>query len=118
MNKLFLGVAALCLAACAGRPTEGVQQQHKTRADEFICENGETVKVKILNTEQVLLEIQGRFATMKLAESASGSRYLADSGLYGKGGEWHLGKRGEAYLTYTDAVGKAVETVCQLEPQP
>ncbi|MDO4696390.1 MAG: MliC family protein [Neisseria sp.] len=118
MNKLFLGVAALCLAACAGRLSEGVQQQYKTRADEFICENGETVKIKVLNTEQVLLEMKGRFATMKLAESASGSLYQADSGLYGKGGEWHLGKRGEAYFAYTDAAGRESGTACRLKIRP
>lgn len=118
MNKLLLSGAAALLAACAYNPTDGVQQQYKTRADEFVCENGQTVKIKALNTEQILLETQGRFATMKLDESASGSRYLADSGLYGKGGEWHLGKRGEAYFAYSDAAGQEVETDCRLQPKP
>lgn len=56
----------------------------------FDCQNGLQVAVKYLNDEQIALSSDNVSAIFKLAPSASGDRYVGNTGLWGnRGGEWH-----------------------------
>lgn len=56
----------------------------------FDCQNGLQVAVKYLNDEQIALSSGNVSAVLKLAPSASGDRYVGNTGLWGnRGGEWH-----------------------------
>lgn len=51
-------------------------------------------------------------ALLKRAVSASGERFTATEGLFGRGGEWHQ-KGGEAYFAFVAQEGGAQETLCK-----
>lgn len=56
----------------------------------FDCQNGLQVAVRYLNDEQIALSSGNVSAVLKLAPSASGDRYVGNTGLWGnRGGEWH-----------------------------
>lgn len=56
----------------------------------FDCQNGLQVAVQYLNDEQIALSSGNVSAVLRLAPSASGDRYVGNTGLWGnRGGEWH-----------------------------
>lgn len=76
----------------------------------FKCSNGLTVGVEYPNVNNVILNIEGKPHTLAHAVSASGARYVSQSGL-----EWHSKGDKEAVLSYKGADGKAAEASCQAQ---
>ena len=81
------------------------------RVQSFSCENGLSVQVRNLSTNQVELRLDDKVATLSSAVAGSGERYVANQGLFGKGAEWHQ-KGSEAFFGFTDPYGNKVETSC------
>lgn len=130
VKALLAIAAAMSLAACAapeahqhdhghrhehnhdhGRAHEHDHQHHDTRVQSFSCENGLSVQIRNLSTDQVELRLDDKVATLSSAVAGSGERYVANQGLFGKGAEWHQ-KGSEAFFGFTDPYGNKVETSC------
>lgn len=129
--KALLAIAtAMSLAACAApeahRHDHGQHHEHNhahehghqhhdmhnhDRVQSFSCENGLSVQVRNLSTNQVELRLDDKVATLSSAVAGSGERYVANQGLFGKGAEWHQ-KDSEAFFGFTDPYGNKVETSC------
>ena len=116
--KALLAIAtAMSLAACAA--PEAHRHDHGQHHDmhnhdhvqSFSCENGLSVQVRNLSTNQVELRLDDKVATLSSAVAGSGERYVANQGLFGKGAEWHQ-KGSEAFFGFTDPYGNKVETSC------
>lgn len=125
VKALLAIAAAMSLAACAApeayRHDHGQRHEHNhdhgrahdhdTRVQSFSCENGLSVQVRNLSTDQVELRLDDKVATLSSAVAGSGERYVANQGLFGKGAEWHQ-KGSEAFFGFTDPYGNKVETSC------
>lgn len=121
VKALLAIAAAMSLAACAApeahRHDHGQRHEHnhdmssRGRVQSFSCENGLSVQVRNLSTNQVELRLDDKVATLSSAVAGSGERYLANQGLFGKGAEWHQ-KGSEAFFGFTDPYGNKVETSC------
>lgn len=117
VKALLAIAAAMSLAACAA--PEAHRHDHGQRHDmhnhgrvqSFSCENGLSVQVRNLSTNQVELRLDDKVATLSSAVAGSGERYVANQGLFGKGAEWHQ-KGSEAFFGFTDPYGNKVETSC------
>ena len=126
VKALLAIVASLSLAACAV-PDEAPrhhghshghnhdhghahQQQGGINAS-FNCENGLAVHVRSLSTDSIELRLDDKHAVLKSAVAGSGERYTSNTGLFGKGAEWHQ-KGSEAFFAFTDPYGNKVETSC------
>ena len=126
VKALLAIVASLSLAACAV-PDEAPrhhghshghnhdhghahQQQGGINAS-FNCENGLAVHVRSLSTDSIELNLDDKQAVLKSAVAGSGERYTSNTGLFGKGAEWHQ-KGSEAFFAFTDPYGNKVETSC------
>ena len=57
------------------------------------------------------LRLDDKHAVLKSAVAGSGERYTSNTGLFGKGAEWHQ-KGSEAFFAFTDPYGNKVETSC------
>ena len=122
VKALLAIAAAMSLAACAapeahrhdhgqrhehnhdhGHAHEHGQQHNDGRVQSFSCENGLSVQVRNLSTDQVELRLDDKVATLSSAVAGSGERYVANQGLFGKGAEWHqkAAKHSSASLTHT-----------------
>ena len=77
----------------------------------FNCENGLSVHVRSLSTDSIELNLDDKQAVLKSAVAGSGERYTSNTGLFGKGAEWHQ-KGSEAFFAFTDPYGNKVETSC------
>lgn len=117
MKALFAtSIVALALVGCAGNPitpqkptpqkpqTNTHAHQHTNKVQTFVCDNGATPTIRVLNHDQI------EFTTplgdsvptvMTIMPAASGSLYVSKTGIYGKGGEWHQ-KGDMAVFTYHD----------------
>ncbi len=125
VKALLAIAAAMSLAACAAPEAHqhdyghrhehnhdhGRAHDHDTRVQSFSCENGLSVQIRNLNTDQVELRLDDKVATLSSAVAGSGERYVANQGLFGKGAEWHQ-KGSEAFFGFTDPYGNKVETSC------
>ena len=125
VKALLAIAAAMSLAACAApeayRHDHGQRHEHNhdhgrahdhdTRVQSFSCENGLSVQIRNLSTDQVELRLDDKVATLSSAVAGSGERYVANQGLFGKGAEWHQ-KGSEAFFGFTDPYGNKVETSC------
>ncbi len=125
VKALLAIAAAMSLAACAApeayRHDHGQRHEHNhdhgrahdhdTRVQSFSCENGLSVQIRNLSTDQVELRLDDKVATLSSAVAGSGERYVANKGLFGKGAEWHQ-KGSEAFFGFTDPYGNKVETSC------
>ena len=125
VKALLAIAAAMSLAACAApeayRHDHGQRHEHNhdhgrahdhdARVQSFSCENGLSVQVRNLSTNQVELRLDDKVATLSSAVAGSGERYVANQGLFGKGAEWHQ-KGSEAFFGFTDPYGNKVETSC------
>ena len=108
VKALLAIAAAMSLAACAApeahRHDHGQHHEHNhahehghqhhdmhnhDRVQSFSCENGLSVQVRNLSTNQVELRLDDKVATLSSAVAGSGERYVANQGLFGKGAEWH-----------------------------
>lgn len=129
--KLILPVSfALALAACghashgnpparAAAPVPVAQGSHVPVAPaaaagetRFECQNGLFVNIRQLDTNRVELALDDKRATLTAAVSGSGERYVAQTGLFGRGAEWHQ-KGKQAAFSFVDPYGNKVETACQ-----
>lgn len=119
-----LAASVVLLAACAQSGHKGhdhsghnhAHHGHQHSADvkgqtKFECDNGLTVRVQHLGNDQVKLSVDNREAVMTQAPSGSGERYVATTGLWSKGGEWHQ-KGSQAHFSYTGVHGNQGSTVC------
>ena len=125
VKALLAIAAAMSLAACAAPEAHqhdhghrhehnhdhGRAHDHDARVQLFSCENGLSVQVRNLSTNQVELRLDDKVATLSSAVAGSGERYVANQGLFGKGAEWHQ-KGSEAFFGFTDPYGNKVETSC------
>ena len=115
VKALLAIAAAMSLAACAApeahQHDHGRAHDHDARVQSFSCENGLSVQVRNLSTNQVELRLDDKVATLSSAVAGSGERYVANQGLFGKGAEWHQ-KGSEAFFGFTDPYGNKVETSC------
>ena len=94
------------------QPMRPQQQGYTGGPGHFDCENGLAVDIRHLGTEQIELRVNDKSAVLQNATTASGERYVATSGLYGRGAEWHQ-KGSEGILNFIDPYGNAVETNCR-----
>lgn len=78
----------------------------------FRCQNGFMPKITYLNTNQAQISVQGKSQVLNIATSGSGARYVATTGLWGTGAEWHE-KGNEAIFNFRGTDGSTVETACQ-----
>lgn len=115
MKQVGLSLAgALALAACSSMPSEpatAAEAATDGAAMVFDCQNGLQVRKQQLGSDTIRLTVDGKSAVMKQAVAASGVRYVADSGLFGGGGQWHE-KGGEAVFSYAKVHGGEAETFC------
>lgn len=125
VKALLAIAAAMSLAACAAPEAHqhdhghrhehnhdhGRTHDHDARVQSFSCENGLSVRIRNLSTDQVELRLDDKVATLSSAVAGSGERYVANQGLFGKGAEWHQ-KGSEAFFGFTDPYGNKVETSC------
>jgi len=130
VKALLAIVASLSLAACAvpdEAPRHGghdhghshghnhdhghAHQQQGGIDASFNCENGLSVHVRSLSTDSIELNLDDKQAVLKSAVAGSGERYTSNTGLFGKGAEWHQ-KGSEAFFAFTDPYGNKVETSC------
>lgn len=124
VKALLAIVASLSLAACAlpdEAPRHGghdhghnhghAHQQQRGINASFNCENGLAVHVRSLSTDSIELRLDDKHAVLKSAVAGSGERYTSNTGLFGKGAEWHQ-KGSEAFFAFTDPYGNKVETSC------
>lgn len=125
VKALLAIAAAMSLAACAAPEAHqhdhghrhehnhdhGRAHDHDGRVQSFSCENGLSVQIRNLSTDQVELRLDDKVATLSSAVAGSGERYVANQGLFGKGAEWHQ-KGSEAFFGFTDPYGNKVETSC------
>ena len=108
VKALLAIVASLSLAACAvpdEAPRHGghdhghshghnhdhghAHQQQGGIDASFNCENGLSVHVRSLSTDSIELNLDDKQAVLKSAVAGSGERYTSNTGLFGKGAEWH-----------------------------
>lgn len=117
VKALLAIAAAMSLAACAAPEAHqhdhghrhehnhdhGRTHDHDARVQSFSCENGLSVQIRNLSTDQVELRLDDKVATLSSAVAGSGERYVANQGLFGKGAEWHqkAAKHSSASLTHT-----------------
>lgn len=94
------------------QPMRPQQQGYTGGPGHFDCENGLAVDIRHLGTEQIELRLNDKSAVLQNATTASGERYVATKGLYGRGAEWHQ-KGSEGILNFIDPYGNAVETNCR-----
>lgn len=94
------------------QPMRPQQQGYTGGPGHFDCENGLAVDIRHLGTEQIELRLNDKSAVLRNAATGSGERYVATSGLYGRGAEWHQ-KGSEAIFNFIDPYGNAVETSCR-----
>lgn len=119
-----LAASVALLAACAqpghkGHDHAGHKHSHAhhhkgmdmSGPAKFECDNGLTVHVQHLGNDRVKLSVDGREAVMTQAQSGSGERYVATTGLWSKGGEWHQ-KGSQAHFSYTGVHGNQGSTAC------
>ena len=124
VKALLAIVASLSLAACAvpdeaprhhghdhGHNHGHAHQQQGGINASFNCENGLAVHVRSLSTDSIELRLDDKHAVLKSAVAGSGERYTSNTGLFGKGAEWHQ-KGSEAFFAFTDPYGNKVETSC------
>lgn len=124
VKALLAIVASLSLAACAvpdeaprhhghdhGHNHGHAHQQQGGIDASFNCENGLSVHVRSLSTDSIELNLDDKQAVLKSAVAGSGERYTSNTGLFGKGAEWHQ-KGSEAFFAFTDPYGNKVETSC------
>ena len=124
VKALLAIVASLSLAACAvpdeaprhhghdhGHNHGHAHQQQGGINASFNCENGLAVHVRSLSTDSIELNLDDKQAVLKSAVAGSGERYTSNTGLFGKGAEWHQ-KGSEAFFAFTDPYGNKVETSC------
>ena len=124
VKALLAIVASLSLAACAvpdeaprhhghshGHNHGHAHQQQGGIDASFNCENGLAVHVRSLSTDSIELRLDDKRAVLKSAVAGSGERYTSNTGLFGKGAEWHQ-KGSEAFFAFTDPYGNKVETSC------
>lgn len=116
----LVAVCAVALSGCAvGSMTNGnantgastISTQH------FVCNNGLDVAIKRLGNDQIELTTSPdvKRAVLTQAPSGSGERYVASTGLWGNGGEWHQ-KGGTAYFEYVGVHGGAPKSAtCNLK---
>ena len=83
------------------------EPRHNHAGSKFECENGLIVEVQHSGQDRLTLIHDG-----KREISASGERYAAKNGLYGKPTEWHQ-KSNEAFFQFSDPYGNNVETTCR-----
>ena len=81
------------------------------RAAHYSCENGSTVNLR-REGDALYLTLDNKQARLHRTSSASGERYVGNSGLFGSGAEWHE-KSGDAYFSFKDPSGNRVDTTCQ-----
>lgn len=123
VKALSLIASVLALAACAAPEASRPHHGHMKRMPDqvrtapvvqsFACENGLSVRVRHLNNQQIELRLDDKRAVLSSAVAASGERYTASNGLFGRGAEWHQ-KGGEAFFGFTDPYGNQVETSCRV----
>lgn len=81
----------------------------------FGCNNGLRVQVQYVSPHQIMLGAQFSnqltHATLSLAPTGVGGRYVANIGLWGRGTEW-IEARGTAKLYYTGNDGLTHQTIC------
>lgn len=116
VKALLAIAAAMSLAACAAPEAHqhdhghrhehnhdhGRAHDHDARVQSFSCENGLSVQIRNLSTDQVELRLDDKVATLSSAVAGSGERYVVNQGLFGKGAEWHqkAAKHSSASLTH------------------
>ena len=83
----------------AMQPKANAHHHGKTKT--FVCNNDAQPVIRRINEDQIELIVDGRGTIMNAAVSGSGERYVSQTGVYGKGGEWHQ-KADEATFTYHD----------------
>ncbi|WP_373740665.1 MliC family protein [Neisseria sp.] len=120
MNIRFTAVLfASALAAChSDRPqtpaAQSVPAPAAQAAETFQCDNGITVTVQQLDTDRIRLSATGGETTvLTIARAGSGERYVAEGGVFGKGGEWHRKGR-EARFGYGKVHGGQAATTCRI----
>jgi len=110
VKALLAIAAAMSLAACAAPEAHqhdhghrhehnhdhGRTHDHDARVQSFSCENGLSVQIRNLSTDQVELRLDDKVATLSSAVA---------------GAEWHQ-KGSEAFFGFTDPYGNKVETSC------
>lgn len=112
-TALLLLPACFVLAACGGQGTsELVRKGDATR--HFNCENGLSVKIVRQGSDRIELRLDDKHALLDAAVSGSGERYVAESGLFGSGAEWHQKGNG-AFFSFVDPYGNRVETSCEAD---
>lgn len=89
-----------------------VQTTTQAATRTFRCQNGFMPKITYLNTNQAQISVQGKTQVLNIATSGSGARYVATTGMWGTGAEWHE-KGNEAIFIFKGTDGSTVETACQ-----
>lgn len=121
MKKVLsiVAVSLLSLTGCGSNPakTTATPAQPTVAATNapvqtYECDNGLTAYVKHINRDQIELSVQNHKAILSLTPSASGSRYVAEQGLFGYGGQWHS-KGQEAHFSYVGMHGNAGQAICR-----
>lgn len=122
LSTLLGAIITMTLTACAANTSSTTQTTtptHHTAShlpdEQFECRNGATLIVRHnAGDGKINLSVDtiGNTATLTQAVAASGTRYAASNGFYGKPTEFHYNSRGMGAFSFQDAYGNSVETVC------
>ena len=130
-SKLYAAFASLAVAAWLSgcsyapmapqpiplQPGQQPTPHAQTLSNEFACSNGMRAFVRHLGNDRIELQLTDhgspgvKSAVLTQAVSGSGERYVGNTGLFGRGGEWHQ-KGASAYLSFTGVHGQSIEVSC------
>lgn len=88
-----------------------VTSDYQPSAKIFLCDNGMAPSLYYPNDSQAQLTLEGVTTTLNIATTASGERYVASSGIFGHGGEWHQ-KGDMAVFSYKGVHGTPAQVNC------
>lgn len=108
----LVGCSTPATISQTGTTTAVANSPYQVTTRTFECKNGFMPKITYLNTEQARIDVQEVSQVLDIAPSASGSRYVSKTGLWGTGAQWHE-KGGEAYFAFRGTDGSLVETACK-----
>lgn len=120
MKKIALTLTAIALILTGCNSTNPAKSVSQTTSDftpygqKFLCDNGMSPTLRYINDSQATLTLENTTTTLDIAVSASGERYVANTGIFGHGGEWHQ-KGNMAVFDYKTIAGNSVSTNCTTE---
>ncbi|MDO4896382.1 MAG: MliC family protein [Moraxella sp.] len=116
MKKIALAFTAitLILTGCNSTNSAKSTTSFTPYSQNFLCDNGLSPVIRHINDSQATITLENTTTTLDIAVSASGERYVTNTGLFGHGGAWHQ-KGNMAVFDYKTMAGNPISTNCTAE---